>query len=123
PLKNQGIKIQRPGTPDSEILADAEGVLRDVPLDRPGIYSLKDKAGGELRRIAVNLPSTESDLSFLPPADIEQQLVRQAEPTSTTLSASLFGNSPQGKDLWRLLLGAALCFLIIEPLVANRTVA
>jgi hypothetical protein len=122
-LKQQPVKMQRSGAEEVTIQSDEEGTLRDVPLPVPGIYSLKDAAGAELRRIAVNVPTAESDLTFGAPAETEQQLVRREESEPTTLAAGLFGESSRGKELWRVLLMAALVFLVVEPVVANRTAA
>ncbi len=122
-LKQQAIKIQRTGSPEVALQSDDDGTLRDVPLPVPGIYSVKDAVGAELRRIAVNVPTAESDLTFGAPAETEQQLVRREESEPTTLAAGLFGESQRGKELWRMLLMAALVFLVVEPIVANRTAA
>jgi hypothetical protein len=122
-VKEQPVKMQRIGGEEIALHADQDGVLRDVPLAAPGIYSVKDGAGVELRRIAVNIPSAESDLTFAAPGDTDKQLVRRTEPEPVTLTAGLFGQSPQGKELWRLLLVGALLFLVIEPIIANKTAA
>jgi hypothetical protein len=122
-VKEQPVKLQRAGGEETSLRADQDGVLRDVPLNAPGIYSIKDSAGAELRRIAVNVPSAESDLTFAAAAETEQQFVRRTDPEPVTLAAGLFGDSAHGRELWRLLLIAALLFLVIEPIVANRTAA
>ena len=121
--KKQAVKFQRMGDREMSLMTDDEGRLRDVPLDVPGIYSLKDSTGRELRRFAVNLPATESNLSSLTPVDLEQQLVRSAQPSQQTLSAGLFGDPTRGKELWRMLLLSALTLMLIEPILANKTLA
>ena len=85
--------------------------------------SKRDSGGHELRRFAVNLPATESNLSSLTPADFEQQLARSSEPTQSTLAAGLFGDPTRGKELWRMLLLGALALMLIEPIIANKTLA
>ncbi len=122
-LKQQAVKVQRIGGEEVTLQADSDGVLRDVSLGSPGVYSLKDSSGAELRRLAVNIPAAESDLTYVSPAETEQQLVRRSDPTPQTFAAGLFGESAHGKELWRALLFAALLFLVVESIVANRTAA
>jgi hypothetical protein len=121
-LKGQPVKVVQPGKGEVTMQADADGVVRGVVLAKPGVYSLQTATGGELRRIAVNVPAPESDLSFVAPGEVEQQLARR-EPAPPTLTAAVFGESPRGKELWRMLLVAALVFLVVEPIVANKTAA
>jgi hypothetical protein len=122
-LAKQSITLKREGGTELKLKTDDQGRLRDVVLDAPGIYSLKDDTGKELRRIAVNLPPSESSLSSLAPGDLQQQIVRSAEPLRPTLSASLFGNPSQGREYWRILLLGALVLMLMEPLMANKTAA
>ena len=60
------LKLQRVGGEEVTFLTDDDGVYQDVLLETPGIYILKDSTGRELRRLAANLPTAESDLSALP---------------------------------------------------------
>ncbi len=122
-LKKQPISLERQGAAASTLTTDEDGNLRDVPFTQPGIYSFKDATGREIRRVAVNLQPSESDLALFPPAEFEQQLVHGTEPPSQTLMAGLLGDPARGKELWRILLLAALAFLIFEPMLANKTVA
>jgi hypothetical protein len=89
----------------------------------PGIYSLRDKTGNEVRRMAVNLPAQESNLEALRPADFQQQLVRIQENPKQTLAAGLFGTRNDRREFWTALLLGALILVLIEPFVANRTAA
>jgi hypothetical protein len=122
-LAKQPITLKREGGKELKLKTDDQGRVRDVLLDLPGIYSFKDNTGKELRRIAANLPASESNLSFLAPADFQQQIVRSSEPLHPTLSASLFGNPSQGREYWRILLLGALVLMLMEPLLANKTAA
>jgi hypothetical protein len=117
--RNQPLKVQRAGGKEISLTTDDNGKLRDVSTDLPGLYSIRDATGRELRRFAVNLPSVESDLSSMTPADFQQDLAKRNEPMSKT--AALFGQSSRGKELWRVLLLGALALMLVEPLVANRT--
>lgn len=105
------------------LIADAKGRLRDPGMDVPGVYSLKDEAGTEMRRFAVNAPSHESDLEAIATSDFESQLVRTADPENAGLQAGLFGLGNGQKELWWPLLLAVLALLLVEMFVANRTLA
>ena len=122
-LKKQTLKLQRVGGSEVSFQTDDDGVSQELLLETPGIYILKDSAGRELRRLAANLPTAESDLSTLPPMEVEQQIVRSAEPEAQILAAGLFGDSSRGKELWRVLLMCALGLLLLEPILANRMFA
>ena len=122
-LKKQTLKLQRVGGEEVSFATDDDGVTQDLLLETPGIYILKDSTGRELRRLAANLPSSESDLSALPPLEVEQQIVRDEKAEPQILAAALFGDSARGKELWRTLLLGALAVLLLEPILANRMFA
>ncbi|HEV8542851.1 MAG TPA: hypothetical protein VGR78_10705, partial [Verrucomicrobiae bacterium] len=122
-LKKEQVTVERQGGSTFNLTTDGEGSLREVPFAQPGSYSIKDGKGQELRRLAVNLQPSESDLALLAPSEVEQQLVRSSEPATQPLLAGLFGDPARGKELWRILLVGALAFLIFEPMLANKTVA
>jgi hypothetical protein len=103
--------------------ADDQGDLRNILLASPGIYSLRDSHGKERRRIAVNVPSQESDLTAIAPADFMHQLAQGHAEGETKLRAGLFGSTSNQRELWRVLLLAVLVLLFLEMLVANRTLA
>jgi hypothetical protein len=105
------------------LTADDRGQLRDVPLGAPGVYLLRDAKGTEVRRLAVNVPVAESDLTALSTKDFQQQLARAPEARKTTLVAGLFGSSSNQNEFWRVLLLAVAGLLFLELLVANRTLA
>lgn len=116
--KQAALKLQHQ---NGQEMAIGEGA-DEVTLELPGIYSVKDSGGKELRRIVANLPNAESELSTLSPPEIEQQLVRSIEPTPT-LTAGLFGDPTRGRELWRLILLTVLGLLLFEPVFANRMFA
>jgi hypothetical protein len=122
-LKRQTLKLQRVGGAEVSFQTDDDGLVQELLLETPGIYILKDNSGREIRRLAANLPTAESDLSTVPPSELEQQIVRSAEPEPQILAAGLFGDSSSGKELWRFLLLSALAVLLIEPILANRMFA
>ena len=69
----------------------------------------------------MNLPAQESELAALTPGEFQQQLVRDQIPQSAPLAASLFGQTSNQKELWRVLLLAVVVLLFVELLLANRT--
>lgn len=110
-----------PNGKEARLTADAQGRLRDQVLNVPGVYSLRDEAGREVRRVAVNLPPQESDLESIRPTELQQQLVRVQGNGKETLAAGLFGARHHQREFWAALLLAALVLLLVEPFVANRT--
>jgi hypothetical protein len=122
-VKKQAVNLVLPDKSIRSLVTDEEGRLVDPPLEWPGIYKIETSQNTELLRFAVNMPPAESDLTFMPPAELQQQIVRSAPQANRTLTAGLFGDADQGKELWRVLLLAALAFLIFEPLLANKTAA
>jgi hypothetical protein len=113
--------LRAPEGKETRFTADTQGRLRDPGMTLPGTYSLRDKSGREIRRLAVNLPAQESNLEALRPADFLQQLVRVEENPKQTLAAGLFGAHHNQREFWTALLLGALILLLVEPFVANRT--
>ncbi len=122
-FKNLPCKLQRPAAPELLGTTDVAGVWRDCPLEAPGVYTIRDAGGRELRRFAVNAPAAESDLSALSAVEFEQQTIRANPTTSPTLAASLLAGNPGRLELWRLCLLAALGLMLVEVALANRTYA
>ena len=122
-LKNTPLKLQGPDGKEVTGKTDEAGVWRDCPLATAGVYAVRGVDGRELRRLAVNLPVSESDLAALSPAEFEQQLVRVDAAANRSLAASLFGGADGRHELWRLCLLAAMALLFLELTLANRTIA
>jgi hypothetical protein len=115
--------LQQPGGQKSGLTADDLGRLHAPGQWAPGVYSVQDRDGREIQRLAVNIPPQESDLAAWGPLDWQQQLVRSQAPQRTSASAILYDSKPGRKELWRLLLLAALGLLLLETIVANRSSA
>ena len=113
--------LRRPDGKELKLTADDRGRVRDSAIAAPGIYSLRDNQGKEVRRIAVNIPDQESNLEALRPNDFLQQLVRTQENPKQTLASGLFGSRNDQREFWTALLLGALVLLLVEPFVANRT--
>jgi hypothetical protein len=120
--KQKTFQVSRPGTNTLTVTADENGRLRNADFSRPGIYSVRDQAGQEVRRVAVNLPLEESDLTALTAAEFQRQLVRLEKPQETA-AGSFWGIRNQRNEFWRLLLLAVLGLLFAEVFLANRTYA
>lgn len=115
--------LSGPQSKPTSLVADREGQLCNLAFTLPGVYSLSDATGVEVRRIAVNAASQESQLEALTPSAFESQLVRTASSEPAELQSALFGAGNGQKELWRTLLLAALVLMVVEMLVANRTLA
>jgi hypothetical protein len=113
--------LNLPGGKQARLAADDHGRIHDPGMTAPGVYSLQDKAGHELRRMVVNIPPQESNLDAFKAADFQQQLVRTQEGPKQTLAAGLLGSRADQREFWTALLLGALILLLIEPFVANRT--
>ncbi|PYJ82841.1 MAG: hypothetical protein DME22_17235, partial [Verrucomicrobia bacterium] len=113
-------KWREPNGIELAATSDVQGRIVVTP-GQPGLYSVRDAAGRQVRPVAVNLPASESDLKSLNPAQVQQQIARADEPSKTS---SLIGFlDPTNRELWRVLLGAGLVLLLFESLLANRTFA
>ncbi len=123
PAGRQSFRVVRPGKAETNAVADASGRLRNLDFGQPGIYSIRDRAGVEVQRVAVNVPGEESDLTALTPAEFQRQLTRLPEAQRDTLAAGLFGDKDGQKELWRFFLLAVLVLLFAEVFVANRSYA
>lgn len=121
--RKASFRLTSPNGKEASVSADDEGRLRSPESAMPGIYLLRDPAGREIRRFAINVPAEESDLAAISPAEFTQQLVRVPEPRNTTLRAGLFGGSRDQQEFWRLLLLGVLALLFIEVFLANKTIA
>ena len=113
---NLSVQVRDPAGQVTPATADARGHLAFNP-EPPGIYSIQDAAGHELRRVAVNLAASESDLRPVAPGEINITRTDDAPPTG--LVAGMLGNDR--RELWRFLLLAAVAVLFLEPLLANRS--
>ncbi|PYJ97900.1 MAG: hypothetical protein DME23_13470 [Verrucomicrobia bacterium] len=119
-VSNRPLKWREPNGIELAATSDVQGRIVVTP-GQPGLYSVRDAAGRQVRPVAVNLPASESDLKSLNPAQVQQQIARADEPSKTS---SLIGFlDPTNRELWRVLLGAGLVLLLFESLLANRTFA
>jgi hypothetical protein len=88
-------------------------------IRKPGIYSLSDRKE-QLAGFAFNEDRTESDPSFLTPAQIREKLGDRVEIMETGDSASLAGvlrANQDKKSYWWILVLASVIFLFLESLL------
>jgi len=85
---------------------------RSHRVTQPGIYKLSQQ-GSEPTALAVNIPSTESDMA---PANFRALPYIQTLPANWT--ASLF-STRLGHDIWKILLMAALALFILEIILVK----
>ncbi|NBP24410.1 MAG: hypothetical protein EBU81_07650, partial [Proteobacteria bacterium] len=74
----------------------------------------------ERGRLAANPPPIESDLAALDPKVAEHRVARRTDAESELPPGWLGGESGR-QEWWRVLLMAALVFLLVETVVANRS--
>jgi uncharacterized membrane protein len=117
------IKVQTPEGKAWSVTADEHGTVQDLSLSTPGIYSFRDPSGRELRRVAVNVPPQESDLAAFSANDFQQKLARVRERAPTVLAGQWLGGNRNHRELWRVLLLSVVILLLVEVVVANRTLA
>jgi len=121
--KNRPLTLLRPDGTETDCATDAQGWLQDLHLETCGVYSLRESPGREVCRWPVNVPVAESDLVAMTPAEFERQVAR-AEPTEKlSLAANWFGSRNDRQEFWRMLLLTGLILLLLEPFLANRTLA
>ncbi len=110
--------------------AQVGGLLLQIPsaLREPGIYDVRSETGAIMRRVAINVPVQESDLSVWSAGEGRDRLAR-ALGGSVEILRSQGGPSDLreaiaaerlGVELWNVFLTLALCFLIAEMAVAMR---
>lgn len=118
----QTFRLLGPAGMATNVIANERGGL-DLALTIPGVYSLQEPNGQEVRRWAVNVPAAESDLAALRPTEFLPQLVRVAHPSGNLLGADWFGAGRNQREFWRALLVGALVLLVVETLFSNRSYA
>lgn len=120
--QNASLRLVGTGGQSVALTADAQGRIELKTLD-PGVWSLRNAAGGEIRRLSVNVPAAEADLAAVRPIEFQQQLVREANAGAAGLTDNLFGPQHGQREFWRVLLLAALALLFVETLFSNRSSA
>lgn len=121
-FKKAALRLTSPDGVEKPLTADDQGVLHDLDLAAPGFYKVRDAQGAEVRRLAVNVPTDESDLAAFAPADFEARLKRADNATPLAAAGLLLGGDAGHREFWRLLLLAGLLLMLAETILGNRTV-
>jgi hypothetical protein len=116
------LRLVRPDGTEARVVADDQGAVHDLDLAMPGVYSLRQVQGAEVRRLAVNVPSSESDLAAFTAAEFQSRIAH-ADTASPAMAASLIlGGDAGHREFWRLLLLSVLLLMLVETILSNRTV-
>lgn len=97
---------------------DADGVAKQVTFAEPGVVDLVLADGIDAGKIAVNFPTTESNLVCDPAALVRQRLesLRRQDENPTVR----WENETRGGLAWKICLFGAALLLVIEPAIANH---
>ena len=103
-----------------------DGTLRFQGTERPGIYQVEVRTQGSIRRdfFAVNVDTTEADLTEIPLAQAAARIGAQAtadpEINETTVVADAYNVKRHGREIWGELLILVVCLMILESFLSNR---
>ena len=122
---------QSPQTPkvesDSTVVPIAEdGTLQFQGTKRPGIYQIEVRTQGSIQRdfFAVNVDTTEADLTEIPLAQAAARIGAQAtadpEINETTVVADAYNVKRHGREIWGELLILVVCLMLLESFLSNR---
>ena len=122
---------QPPQTPkvesDSTVIPIAEdGTLQFQGTKRPGIYQVEVRTQGSIQRdfFAVNVDTTEADLTEIPLAQAAARIGAQAtadpEINETTVVADAYNVKRHGREIWGELLILVVCLMLLESFLSNR---
>ena len=122
---------QSPQTPkvesNSTVVPIAEdGTLQFQGTKRPGIYQVEVRTQGSIQRdfFAVNVDTTEADLTEIPLAQAAARIGAQAtadpEINETTVVADAYNVKRHGREIWGELLVLVVCLILLESFLSNR---
>ena len=112
---------------DSTVVPIAEdGTLQFQDTKRPGIYQVEVRTQGSIQRdfFAVNVDTTEADLTEIPLAQAAARIGAQAtadpEINETTVVADAYNVKRHGREIWGELLILVVCLMLLESFFSNR---
>ena len=112
---------------DSTVVPIAEdGTLRFQGTKRPGIYQVEVRTQGSIQRdfFAVNVDTTEADLTEIPLAQAAARIGAQAtadpEINETTAVVDAYNVKRHGREIWGELLVLVVCLMLLESFLSNR---
>jgi hypothetical protein len=92
--------------------------------DLPGVYEMKTENGGDSLKLAVNVDPAESAVAVLENRDLDEiasRLSLGVVDGGDDVSGAVRANRA-GREIWRFLILAALCLLVLESLISRRLV-
>jgi hypothetical protein len=119
PDAGRALVLRQAGSPDLKLTADSTGTVLIPGATKTGVWSLQDNTGRELRRVAVNVPGSESDLAVMTAAEFAQAVPRR-DPSASSAELSR-GSTAGRKEYDGLLFAVLLVLLVAELSLANRT--
>jgi len=117
----QVAKITTPGGQEMELKIGNDTRWHGVKLMETGFYPITHGEGQVIDLIAVNIARAESDMKVVNPDVLMADMKRVNEPSVALLSPTAISSEPGRREYWPWILMAALCLVMIEPLIANRT--
>ncbi len=103
-----------------------DGTLRFQGTERPGIYQVEVRRQDSIQRdfFAVNVDTTEADLTEIPLAQAAARVGAQAtadqEIDGTTVAADAYNVKRHGREIWGELLVLVVCLMLLESFLSNR---
>ena len=105
---------------DGQILkADAQGWVRGLSFDHPGVFDLTTEDGRFVRPIAVNFPHEESQREFFLPAILQRQIEARRRASGVDHAPRINVVSESG--WWQWILMVLTIVWLIEPWLAFRS--
>ena len=103
-----------------------DGTLRFQGTEHPGIYQVEVRTRDSIQRdfFAVNVDTTEADLTEIPLAQAAARVGAQAtadqEIDGTTVAADAYNVKRHGREIWGELLVLVVCLMLLESFLSNR---
>ena len=103
-----------------------DGTLRFQGTERPGIYQVEVRTQDRVQRdfFAVNVDTTEADLTEIPLAQAAAQIGAQTtadpETEGTAVAADTYNMKRHGREIWGELLVLGVCLMLLESFLSNR---
>lgn len=112
--------------PTAVLPISEDGTLRFQDTERPGIYQVEVRTQDRIQRdfFAVNVDTTEADLTEIPLAQAAAQIGAQTtaapESEGTAVAADTYNMKRHGREIWGELLVLVVCLMLLESFLSNR---
>jgi hypothetical protein len=108
-------------TDDRDVQADAQGWVRALRFERPGLFDIQTTDGRVLRPVAVNFPPNESRREFLHPAILKRQFEARRRVSGSDSSPPRISMTSES-GWWRWILVVLAVVWLAEPWLAFKPV-